>query len=56
MMHYLRQHSCVPSETAAHAHLWVVQAEGPQITEPGYTLVRTDAFGQAIVTYWVVAN
>lgn len=56
MVYYLGQHSCAPSETAGGGHLWVVQAEGPQFAEPGYTLVRTDAFGQAIVTYWVVAK
>jgi mannosyltransferase len=52
MVYYLRQTSCAPSETAASDHLWVVQAEGSQLTEPGYTLVRTANLGQAIVTYW----
>jgi mannosyltransferase len=52
MVYYLRGQSCAPSETAAGAHLWVVQAEASQLIEPGYTLVRAANFGQAIVTYW----
>ncbi len=52
MVYYLRQAPCAPSETAAGNRLWVVQAEGSPLTEPGYTLVRTANFGQAVVTYW----
>lgn len=52
MLYYLQGQSCAPSETAAGDHLWVVQAEGSQLTESGYTLVGTTTFGQAIVTYW----
>lgn len=61
MDYYLRQQPCAPTETAPGDrsddrpgdHLWVVQADGPQVSEPGYELVRTTAFGMAIVTYWV---
>jgi mannosyltransferase len=53
MEYYLQQKPCAPSETMSGNHLWVVQAAGPQVTEPGYTLVRTAKFGMAIVTYWV---
>jgi mannosyltransferase len=55
MEYYLQQHPCAPSETRPGDRLWVVQATGPQVTEPGYTLVRTATFGMAIVTYWVAA-
>lgn len=54
MVYYLqRQQACSPSETATADHLWVVQAAGPQVLEPGYALVRATKFGSAIVTYWV---
>jgi len=53
MEYYLHQQPCAPSETMPDDHLWAVQATGPQVTEPGYTLVRTATFGMAIVTYWV---
>ena len=53
MAYYLRQKPCAPSETMSGDHLWFVQAEGPQVTEPDYTLVRSATFGMAIVTYWV---
>ena len=53
MAYYLQQKPCAPSETAPADHLWVVQAVGPQVTEPGYTLVTTATFGMAIVTYWL---
>jgi mannosyltransferase len=53
MEYYLQRQPCAPSEATAGNHLWVVQAAGPQATEPGYTLVRTATFGMAIVTYWV---
>jgi mannosyltransferase len=52
MVYYLEQRPCAPSETMRGDHVWVVQAAGPQVTEPGYTLVRTATFGMAIVTYW----
>jgi mannosyltransferase len=53
MDYYLQQKPCAPSETAPADHLWFVQAAGPQVTEPGYTLVTAATFGMAIVTYWV---
>lgn len=53
MEYYLRQEPCAPSETMVADRLWVVQATGPQIMEPGYALVRTGTFGMAIVTYWL---
>jgi mannosyltransferase len=61
MEYYLGQQPCAPTETAPDDrsadrpgdHLWVVQADGPQVTEPGYALLRTATFGMAIVTYWV---
>jgi mannosyltransferase len=53
MEYYLQQKPCAPSETMPGNHLWVVQAAGPQVAEPGYALVRTAKFGMAIVTYWV---
>jgi mannosyltransferase len=53
MVYYLQQKPCAPSESATAGHLWVVQATGPQSTEPGYTLVRSATFGMAIVTYWL---
>jgi mannosyltransferase len=53
MAYYLARQPCAPSETTPGDHLWVVQAAGPQVTEPGYTLVRSATFGMAIVTYWV---
>ena len=53
MEYYLHQQPCAPSETMSDDHLWFVQAAGPQVTEPDYTLVRTETYGMAIVTYWV---
>ena len=53
MLYYLPQKSCAPSETKPSDHLWVVQADGPPVTEPGFALVRTETFGMATVTYWV---
>jgi mannosyltransferase len=53
MEYYLRQQPCAPSETAPSDHLWVVQAAGPQVAEPGYRIVKTATFGMAIVSYWV---
>ena len=53
MLYYLAQQACAPSETMPGDRLWVVQADGSQVTEPGYSLVRTATFGMAIVTYWV---
>jgi hypothetical protein len=53
MVYYLRQQPCAPSETTPGNRLWVVQADGSQVTELGYSLVRTATFGMAIVTYWV---
>jgi hypothetical protein len=53
MAYYLQQKPCAPSETMSGDHLWFVQAAGPQVTEPDYTLVRTETYGMAIVTYWV---
>lgn len=53
MVYYLQQKPCAPSEAGPAGHLWVVQAAGPQVTEPGYTLVRSTTFGMAIVTYWL---
>jgi hypothetical protein len=53
MEYYLHQQPCAPSETMPDDHLWFVQAAGPQVTEPDYTLVRTETYGMAIVTYWV---
>jgi mannosyltransferase len=53
MVYYLQQKACSPSESATADHLWVVQAAGPQATEPGYDLIKTAGFGMAIVTYWV---
>ncbi|HEX7490326.1 MAG TPA: glycosyltransferase family 39 protein [Candidatus Limnocylindrales bacterium] len=35
MVYYLQQKPCAPSESAPADHLWVVQAAGPQATEPG---------------------
>jgi hypothetical protein len=53
MYYYLRYKPCSPSETATSDHLWVVQCDPPQVEEQGYRLVRSQAFGRAIVTYWV---
>ena len=53
MEYYLSQQPCGPSETAPSDRLWVVQASGPQVAEPGYRIVKTATFGMAIVTYWV---
>lgn len=53
MDYYLTQNSCAPSDANQSDRLWVVQATGPQVTEPGYTLVRSATFGMAIVTYWI---
>jgi len=53
MEYYLQRQPCAPAETTSGSHFWVVQATGPQVTEPGYTLVRGATFGTAIVTYWV---
>jgi mannosyltransferase len=53
MVYYLQQEPCSPSKAAATNRLWIVQAAGPQVTEPGYNLVSTAGFGMAIVTYWV---
>jgi mannosyltransferase len=55
MVYYLGQKACRPAASATDDHLWVVQAAGPQVTETGYTLVRTQTFGMAIVTYWAAA-
>jgi mannosyltransferase len=53
MIYYLQSQPCSPSETmSAGDHLWVVQADGKPVAEPGYTIVRTATFGMAIVTYW----
>ncbi len=52
MDYYLARQPCAPSENGPGDRLWLVQATGPQVTEPGYTLVRTATFGTAIVTYW----
>lgn len=52
MTYYLRDQSCAPSEGSHSDRLWVVQAEGPQISEPGYQLLSSDKFGSALVTYW----
>jgi hypothetical protein len=54
MVYYLAQKLCAPSESATSEHLWVVQAAGPQATEPGYRLIKAAGLGMAIVTYWVV--
>jgi mannosyltransferase len=56
MEYYVRQQPCEPSESTAGDRLWVVQADGPEASEPGYTLVRSATFGMAIVTYWVVGQ
>jgi mannosyltransferase len=53
MHYYLRDQPCSPSETAASDHLWVVQCDPPQLQEEGYRPVRSEAFGRAIVSYWV---
>ncbi len=53
MTYYLQHQSCAPSEGASSARLWVVQAEGPQVAEPGYQLLSSNAYGSALVTYWV---
>ena len=53
MYYYLRDKPCSPSETATSDHLWVVQCDPPQVQEEGYHLVRSEAFGRAIVSYWV---
>ncbi len=52
MAYYLTQHECSPSESASSDRLWVVQGDGPQTTEPGYSLISSTTFGTAIVTYW----
>ena len=52
MEYYLQRLPCAPSETGSDAHLWVVQASGPQAPEQGFTLVSSTTFGMAIVTYW----
>jgi mannosyltransferase len=53
MYYYLRDKPCSPSETATSDHLWVVVCDPPQVQEEGYRLVRSEAFGRAIVSYWV---
>lgn len=56
MDYYLAQERCAPSETGPGTHLWTVQAAGPQVAQPGYTLVRTATFGMAVVAYWAADN
>jgi len=53
MHYYLRDQPCAPSETGAGDHLWVVQCDPPRVEEKGYRLVSSEAFGEAIVSYWV---
>lgn len=53
MDYYLAQHQCAPSESAVSGHLWVVQASGPAAKQTGYALIRSEAFGMAIVSYWI---
>jgi hypothetical protein len=53
MDYYLARHPCAPPENAVSDRLWVVQAAGPVVRQAGYTLVRSEAFGMAIVSYWI---